>query len=68
MIWWIIPVVILGFWIYLKFKRTFKHKNVIDKKVIADYFDQNYNFETIFPLIGTITVGFPFLAQSTTAQ
>ena len=55
MTWWIIPILILVFWIYLKFKRTEKHKNVIGKKVLVEYFDQNTNFETIFPLTGIVT-------------
>jgi hypothetical protein len=55
MIWWIIFVLILGFWIYLLFKRTMRHINVIGTRIIVKYFDQNIKFETIFPLAGTIT-------------
>ena len=55
MIWWIVLAVILGFWLIFRFKRILKHKNVIGKKVIVKYFDQNYHFEKIFPLIGIIT-------------
>ena len=55
MTWWIIPILILGFWLYLKFKRTEKHKNILGKKVLVEYFDQNTDFETIFPLTGKVT-------------
>lgn len=55
MTWWIIPILILGFWLYLKFKRTAKHKNIIGKKVLVEYFDQNTDFKTIFPLTGKVT-------------
>ena len=55
MIWWTIPILIFAFWLYLKVKRTAKHISIIGKKVRVDYFDQNTNFETIFPLTGTIT-------------
>ena len=55
MTWSIISILILGFWLYLKFKRTEKHENIIGKKVLVEYFDQNINFETIFPLIGIVT-------------
>lgn len=53
--WLIIPILILVFWLYLKFKRTTKHKTIIGRKVLVEYFDQNTNFETIFPLTGTVT-------------
>src|SRR5690606_32774674 len=53
--WLIIPILILMFWLYLKFKRTMKHKTIIGRQVLVEYFDQNTNFETIFPLTGTVT-------------
>jgi len=55
MIWWTILVLILGFWLYLRFKRTLKHRNIIGKEVNVQYFDQNTSFETIFPLTGKVT-------------
>lgn len=55
MIWWLIPLLIILFWIYFKFKRSNSHRNIIGNKIAVDYFDQNSTFETIFPLIGTIT-------------
>ena len=55
MTWLIIPILILVFWLYLKFKRTMKHKTIIGRQVLVEYFDQNTNFETVFPLIGTVT-------------
>jgi hypothetical protein len=55
MTWLIIPILILMLWLYLKFKQTMKHKTIIGKQVLVEYFDQNTNFETIFPLTGTVT-------------
>jgi hypothetical protein len=54
MTWLFIPILILVFWLYLKLKRTTKHKTIIGKQVRVEYFDQNTNFETIFPLTGTV--------------
>ena len=55
MIWcWILLILIIGLWLYSKFKRTERHKNIIGKKVLVEYFDQNCDFETIFPLTGTV--------------
>jgi hypothetical protein len=34
---------------------TLEYKNVIGKKLVVSYFDQNYNFEKIFPLTGIIS-------------
>ena len=55
MTWLIIPILILGFWLYLTLKRKMKHKTIIGRQVLVKYFDQNTNFETIFPLTGTVT-------------
>ncbi len=55
MTWLIIPVLILGFWLYQKLKKRIKHKTIIGRQVLVEYFDQNTSFETIFPLNGTVT-------------
>jgi hypothetical protein len=31
------------------------HNKIIGKQVLVEYFDQNINFATIFPLTGTVT-------------
>lgn len=50
----IIPFLFLLLWLYLKFKVLRKYKAIIGRKVLVEYFDQNMNFETIFPLVGTV--------------
>ncbi len=55
MIWWAIAILIFAIWIYFKFRRSIKHKNIIGKRVLVSYFDQNTDFERIFPLTGTVT-------------
>lgn len=55
MIWWIVLILIFAVWFYLKIKRNIKHKDIVGKKVLVNYFDQNTDFETIFPLTGTVT-------------
>lgn len=55
MTWLIIPFLIIVLWLYLMFKRAMKHKTIIGRRVLVEYFDQNTNFEIIFPLCGTVT-------------
>src|SRR6267378_4394486 len=55
MIWWIILILIFAIWLYFRIKRSVKHKNIVGRKVIVSYFDQNTDFETIFPMTGTVT-------------
>jgi len=42
-------------WLFLKVKRRAKHKTIVGKKVVVNYFDQNSDFEKIFPMTGTVT-------------
>ena len=55
MTWFIFLIFILVFWLYFKFKRTTNHKTIIGRQVHVEYFDQNANFERIFPLTGTVS-------------
>ena len=56
MTWWQITIVLILAWIiYLKTKKKLLNRKAIGQRVVIDYFDQNYNFETIFPIKGTIT-------------
>lgn len=42
-------------YIALRLKIFFGHKKLIGRRVRVNYFDQNYHFETIFPLKGVVT-------------
>ncbi len=56
MTWWQIIIGLILTWIiYLKTKKYFIHRQAIGQRVIIEYADQNYHFETIFPKTGTIT-------------
>lgn len=55
MTWWIAPILMVAVWVYFKIKRLVNHKSIIGKQIMVNYFDQNIGFETIFPLIGTVT-------------
>jgi len=55
MIWWLIAILLFTTFAFFKIKRWTKHKNIVGKKVLVNYFDQNTDFETIFPLTGTVT-------------
>jgi hypothetical protein len=55
MIWWILPILVFAIWLYFKFNRSVKHKDIIGKKVLVNYFDQNTDFESIFPMTGAVT-------------
>ena len=55
MIWWLILVLTIAILVFLAFRQTNKHKAIVGKKVLVNYFDQNTAFETIFPLTGTVT-------------
>jgi hypothetical protein len=64
MIWGILLTLVLGLWLYFKFQRTERQKRIIGKRVLVEYFDQNYHFETIFPLTGTVTKKIPVGKQT----
>lgn len=55
MIWWIFTILIFALWLYFKFNRSIKHKDIIGKKVLVSYWDQNTDFEAIFPMTGILT-------------
>jgi hypothetical protein len=56
MIWWItILIIIIGLWGFTWVKRTSTHHKAIGSHVTVNYFDQNFDFESIFPATGTIT-------------
>jgi hypothetical protein len=62
MIWWQILIGLIVAWIiYLKIKKFFANIKAMGQRMTIDYFDQNYNFETIFPkkasIVKTIKVG-----------
>jgi hypothetical protein len=50
-----ILVFIALIYIAFRLKMLFGHKKVIGRRVRVNYFDQNYHFETIFPLKGIVT-------------
>ena len=54
--WIIILLLIFILWrLYLWFKKWYLNKKAIGKRFSIHYFDQNINFENIFPLNGIIT-------------
>ena len=55
MIGWIVLFLIFAIWLYFTIRRSATHKHIIGKKVVVKYFDQNTDFETIFPLTGIVT-------------
>lgn len=54
MTWLIIPILVLVFLLYLKFKAG-TETTIIGRQALVEYFDQNTDFENIFPLTGTVT-------------
>ncbi len=53
--WHYIVIVVAFIWLILRSRKLAAHRKIINRRVTVRYLDQNPDFETIFPVTGTIS-------------
>jgi hypothetical protein len=53
--WHYIVIIVALIWVLFKSRKLAGHRKVINRRVTIKYFDHNPDFETIFPVTGTVS-------------